>query len=52
MAAFPHDVSVLFCRVLRPGGLVVLTDSEQVGDRRGREAQLGYFSNVNEPYFE
>eukprot|EP00198_Chlamydomonas_reinhardtii_P006152 XP_001695488.1 menaquinone biosynthesis methyltransferase UbiE/COQ5 [Chlamydomonas reinhardtii] len=40
-----------FARVLRPGGLLVLTDSVQLGDRPGLERNLDVFGNFNEPYY-
>jgi hypothetical protein len=38
--------------VLRPGGLVVLTDSVQLGDRPAWDATLGLFGNMNEPHYK
>lgn len=38
-------------RVLRPGGLLVLTDSIQLGDRPALDANLGRFGDFNEPYY-
>jgi hypothetical protein len=38
-------------RVVKPGGLVVLTDSAQVGDREAYDKTLGNFSDFNEPYY-
>ncbi|KAF8057919.1 Scube3 [Scenedesmus sp. PABB004] len=38
-------------RVLRPGGLAVLTDSVQLGDRPEWDATLGAFGNFNEPHY-
>ncbi|KXZ46713.1 hypothetical protein GPECTOR_41g677 [Gonium pectorale] len=40
-----------FFRVLRPGGLAVLTDSVQLGDRRAWDNTIGLFGNFNEPYY-
>ena len=40
-----------FARVLRPGGLLVLTDSVQLGDRPAWDNTIGLFSNFNEPYY-
>ncbi|KAG2447856.1 hypothetical protein HYH02_007312 [Chlamydomonas schloesseri] len=40
-----------FARVLRPGGLLVLTDSVQLGDRPGLERNLDVFGDFNEPYY-
>lgn len=39
-------------RLLRPGGLFVLTDSLQLGDRPALDAQIPAFSNLNEPFYE
>ena len=39
-------------RVVKPGGMVVLTDSVQLGDRPVYDATLGGFSQFNEPYYE
>lgn len=38
-------------RVLKPGGLVVLADSVQLGDRPAWDPTLGAFGNMNEPHF-
>jgi ubiquinone/menaquinone biosynthesis C-methylase UbiE len=39
-------------RVVRPGGIVVLTDSVQMGDRPNpNEENMKNFSNLNEPYY-
>lgn len=38
-------------RVLKPGGLVVLTDSVQLGDRSAWDKTLGNFGNLNEPHY-
>lgn len=38
-------------RVLRPGGLFVITDSIQVGDRPSRDETLNSFTKLNEPYY-
>lgn len=38
-------------RVLRPGGLLVLTDSVQLGDRARIDANLVMFETFNEPYY-
>ena len=37
--------------MLKPGGLVVLTDSVQLGDRPGWDATLGAFGSFNEPHY-
>jgi ubiquinone/menaquinone biosynthesis C-methylase UbiE len=39
-------------RVVRRGGVVILTDSIQLGDRPIVDANLGRFSNMNEPYYD
>lgn len=38
-------------RVLAPGGMLVLTDSVQLGDREAFDPTLGNFENFNEPYY-
>ena len=38
-----------FARVLKPGGLVVLTDGLQMGDRPKNDATTGSFQAFNEP---
>lgn len=38
-------------RVLKPGGVLILTDSVQFGDRTAWDKTLGNFSNFNEPYY-
>jgi SAM-dependent methyltransferase len=38
-------------RVLRPGGLLVVTDSIQLGDRERLDANLARFGDFNEPYY-
>lgn len=38
-------------RVLCPGGMVILTDSVQTGDRPSLDATLGGFGDFNEPYY-
>jgi ubiquinone/menaquinone biosynthesis C-methylase UbiE len=38
-------------RVLRPGGLLVITDSIQLGDRSRLDENLGRFGDLNEPYY-
>ncbi|KAG2500769.1 hypothetical protein HYH03_001531 [Edaphochlamys debaryana] len=40
-----------FARVLRPGGLCVLTDSVQLGDRPAWDETLGLFGDFNEPFY-
>ncbi|KAL4419508.1 hypothetical protein ABPG77_002294 [Micractinium sp. CCAP 211/92] len=39
-------------RVLKPGGIVILTDSMQLGDREVYEHTMGRFGSFNEPYYE
>lgn len=43
--------SAEFYRVLRPGGVVVLTDSVQLGDRPAWDNTIGLFGDFNEPYY-
>ena len=38
-------------RLLRPGGMVILTDSVQTGDRPTYDGNLQNFGNFNEPYY-
>lgn len=38
-------------RLLRPGGLVILTDSVQIGDRPAWDSGLGNFGDFNEPHY-
>ncbi len=38
-------------RVLKPGGLCVITDSAQLGDRPEWDASIGMFSEFNEPHY-
>lgn len=38
-------------RVLKPGGLLILTDSIQLGDRPPLDAGIGKFGDFNEPYY-
>lgn len=39
-------------RVLKPGGIAILTDSMQLGDREVYENTMGRFGAFNEPYYE
>jgi ubiquinone/menaquinone biosynthesis C-methylase UbiE len=39
-------------RVVKPGGIVVLTDSVQLGDRPSMDENIGRFSNLNEPHYQ
>lgn len=38
-------------RLLRPGGMFVLTDSVQLGDRPAWDQNIGMFGNFSEPWF-
>lgn len=38
-------------RVVKPGGMVVLTDSQQLGDRPCFNDTMGNFGDFNEPYY-
>ena len=38
-------------RVLKPGGVLVLADSIQLGDRPHVDRHLGRFGDFNEPYY-
>lgn len=38
-------------RVVRPGGMVVLTDSTQLGDRQALDGTIGQFGDFNEPHY-
>jgi ubiquinone/menaquinone biosynthesis C-methylase UbiE len=39
-------------RVVKPGGILVLTDSCQLGDRPPMDESIGRFSNLNEPHYQ
>lgn len=39
-------------RVVKSGGMVVVTDSLQLGDRPANDPYLGNFSNMNEPHYK
>lgn len=39
-------------RVLKPGGMLIITDSIQLGDRLPLDAGIGKFSDFNEPYYQ
>ena len=38
-------------RVLKPGGVAIITDSIQLGDRERLDANLGRFGDFNEPFY-
>lgn len=38
-------------RVVKPGGLVIMTDSVQTGDRPSLDKNLGGFGDFNEPFY-
>ncbi len=38
-------------RVCKPGGMVIVTDSTQLGDRPEWDTTLGGFGDFNEPYY-
>lgn len=38
-------------RLLKPGGLLIIADSVQLGDRLHRDRALGKFERLNEPWF-
>ncbi len=40
-----------FFRLLAPGGLLVLTDSVQAGDRLAWDGSIRMFGDFNEPYY-
>ncbi len=40
-----------FSRVLRPGGLCIISESVQLGDRPYLDATLGAFGAMNEPHY-
>jgi ubiquinone/menaquinone biosynthesis C-methylase UbiE len=39
-------------RVVKKGGIVVLTDSVQLGDRPSMDDSIGRFSSLNEPHYQ
>ncbi len=39
-------------RVLKPGGILIITDSVQLGDRLPLDSSIGRFSDFNEPYYQ
>eukprot|EP01024_Parvocaulis_polyphysoides_P034659 TRINITY_DN306_c1_g1_i4.p1 TRINITY_DN306_c1_g1~~TRINITY_DN306_c1_g1_i4.p1 ORF type:complete len:508 (+),score=73.91 TRINITY_DN306_c1_g1_i4:96-1619(+) len=51
----PYDVRVKaideFSRVLRPGGILVVTDSYQLGDRLALDKSIENFQKFNEPFY-
>ena len=38
-------------RVLKPGGMLILTDSMQLGDRLPLDGGIGNFQDFNEPWY-
>ncbi len=38
-------------RVLKPGGVAIITDSIQLGDRERLDSNLGRFGDFNEPFY-
>ena len=38
-------------RVLKPGGVLILTDSIQLGDRLPLDGGIGKFQDFNEPWY-
>ena len=38
-------------RVLKPGGMLILTDSNQLGDRLPMDSTMGAFQEFNEPWY-
>ena len=38
-------------RVLKPGGMLILTDSIQLGDRLPLDSGIGRFQEFNEPWY-
>ncbi|KAK9867234.1 hypothetical protein WJX84_008109 [Apatococcus fuscideae] len=49
--AVQREAAKEMARVCKPGGMVILTDSTQLGDRPEWDATLGGFGNFNEPYY-
>jgi ubiquinone/menaquinone biosynthesis C-methylase UbiE len=39
-------------RVVAPGGVVILTDSQQLGDRPALDGKIGNFAKLNEPHYQ
>ena len=39
-------------RIVKPGGIIVLTDSIQLGDRSDSDDRIGNFKDLNEPHYE
>mmetsp|Transcript_8963 Transcript_8963/g.39458 ORF Transcript_8963/g.39458 Transcript_8963/m.39458 type:complete len:320 (+) Transcript_8963:67-1026(+) len=46
-----REVAKEAARVLRPGGVLILADSIQLGDRPRMDKNLGRFGDFNEPYY-
>lgn len=49
--AVRKEVAAEAARVLKPGGVFILADSIQLGDRPRVDAHLGRFGDFNEPYY-
>ncbi|GLI61171.1 hypothetical protein VaNZ11_003459 [Volvox africanus] len=49
--AVRRQAAAEFFRVLQPGGMAVLTDSVQLGDRPAWDESIGAFGDFNEPYY-
>jgi len=49
--AVRKEVAREAARVLKPGGVFILADSIQLGDRPRVDAHLGRFGDFNEPYY-
>eukprot|EP01024_Parvocaulis_polyphysoides_P051197 TRINITY_DN5028_c1_g1_i2.p1 TRINITY_DN5028_c1_g1~~TRINITY_DN5028_c1_g1_i2.p1 ORF type:complete len:359 (+),score=23.96 TRINITY_DN5028_c1_g1_i2:146-1078(+) len=46
-----NQVMKEFARVLRPGGILILADSIQLGDRPAMDNSIGTFGDFNEPHY-
>lgn len=46
-----EDVAAELARVVKPGGIFVLADSVQMGDRPRQDANLDNFGSLNEPFY-
>ena len=49
--AVQQKVAAEMARVVKPGGIVIITDAYQLGDRPANDAVIGRFGDFNEPYF-